>query len=184
MTKNTYTARYEFDEDTGQWTAELAELPQVHTYGRSIKKARDRLREALWAFTDDKESADAAVLVDDVVESPDLKASVASAQRERAELERLRESADNATRHALDHLVEHGYTMREAADRLGISHQRVGQLMPGGSRRLTIVSAAERLKITPKRYREILTGMADADLVRHRSVTSEIHEQVAKKLAR
>lgn len=37
-------------DDEGYWLVELAEEPRVHTYGRTLAKARDHIRDAtaLW----------------------------------------------------------------------------------------------------------------------------------------
>ena len=58
----TYRVVYELDE-SGHWIAAVPSVKGCHTYGRSIRQARDRIREALALFVRD---AARVRLVDDV----------------------------------------------------------------------------------------------------------------------
>ena len=47
-----YTATYTHEDD-GWWTVRIKEVQGVHSQGRSISQARNRVREALSLFVDD-----------------------------------------------------------------------------------------------------------------------------------
>src|SRR4051812_33502889 len=98
-----YTVQYEPDED-GWWIAQLAEDKDVATRGCSIDQARTRIRVCMRA--DGYEDADEAELVDEVAVAPSIRASLSETRR-------------------------HGLSVRDAARILGVSHQRVQQLVSG-----------------------------------------------------
>jgi predicted RNase H-like HicB family nuclease len=122
----TYTARLEQEKD-GRWSVELEEEPRVHTWGKTIGQALTRMREAaaLW-FQIDEASIE-------LVPRPVLPAA---AGRTVEQAQKAREHARNADRLAIDQtrkaaiaLTNRGISMRDAAAILGISHQRVHQLL-------------------------------------------------------
>ncbi|MDE3202726.1 MAG: type II toxin-antitoxin system HicB family antitoxin [Acidobacteriota bacterium] len=125
-TVKTYTARLEKEAD-GRWSVELEEEPRVHTWGKTIDQALNRMREAaaLWFQTDE-----ASI---DLVPRPVLpKATGRTVEQAR----KAREQARNADRLAIEQtrkaaaaLTSRGISMRDAAAILGISHQRVHQLL-------------------------------------------------------
>lgn len=122
-----YTATFERDEE-GFWLVELVEEPRVHTYGRTLAKARDHIRDAtaLWF----EAAPDAFTLVEDVRLPKPVRATVERARKERAKAQAVQEAAAGATREAARALVEQGrLSVRDAADVLGLSHQRVQQLL-------------------------------------------------------
>jgi len=126
-----YTVRYELDE-SGTWVATIPKLPGCITQGRSIAQARRRIREALAAYTGDDRLARSAELVDDVDvgalgrESAQL---VGKVLRERAELEARKQSVTRSTAHAARKLARAGLSVRDVGELLGLSHQRVQQLL-------------------------------------------------------
>jgi predicted RNase H-like HicB family nuclease len=125
-TVKTYTARLEQEHD-GRWSVELEEEPRVHTWGKTIDQALTRMREAaaLWYQTDE-----ASI---ELVPRPVLpKATGRTVEQAR----KAREQARNADRLAIEQtrkaavaLTSRGISMRDAAAILGISHQRVHQLL-------------------------------------------------------
>ena len=125
-TMKTYTARLEREKD-GRWTVELAEEPRVHTWAKTVDQALARVREAaaLWfdANEDDIE----------VIPQPVLPKTTG---RTVAQARQARQDARNADRRAVEQnkkaaaaLTARGISMRDAAAILGISHQRVHQLL-------------------------------------------------------
>ena len=122
----TYTARLERERD-GRWTVELEEEPRVHTWGKTVDQALARMREAaaLWFQTDEGDI--------ELIPHPALpKATGRSVQQARAAREQAR-SADRLaveqTKKAAAALTGRGISMRDTAAILGISHQRVHQLL-------------------------------------------------------
>lgn len=121
-----YTVRYERDE-TGHWIATVPAVKGCHTYGRTIDQARRRIREALSLFVDD---VDRATLVDDVRLPARIRtlARRARTQRERAQAEEAKAAA--AVRAAARALTKDlRLSVRDAGELLGLSHQRVHQLV-------------------------------------------------------
>ncbi len=128
--KKTYRVRYERDED-GWWVASVVKVKGCHTQGKSIVQARRRIRQALALFVGD-EIARAAKLVDDVklpiklAKVVDSHADVArTTARQNAKLQALRVKTARA-------LTQAGLSVRDAGEVLGISHQRVQQLVAAG----------------------------------------------------
>ena len=122
----TYTARLAREKDD-RWSVELEEEPRVHTWGKTVEQALARMREAaaLWFETAEDEI--------DLIPHPVLPKA---ADRTVEQARQAREQARNAdrlavaqTRKAAVALTGRGISMRDAAAILGISHQRVHQLL-------------------------------------------------------
>ena len=132
-----YTIRYERDE-TDWWVATVKEVRGCHTQGRTIEQTRRRIREALGLFVKDAEKAK---LIDDVA----LPASARTllnrvrSTRNRAEKEAAK-LQDSATKAAQVLTQDVGVSVRDAGELLGLSHQRVHQL-------LTAAAARKKAKI-------------------------------------
>ena len=123
----TLTAVFERDED-GYWLVELVEEPRVHSYGRTLAKARQHILDAtaLWFEV----APDEVRLVEDIKLPARVKASLELARRERENAQVAQETAAGATREAARALVGEGHlSIRDAAEVLGLSHQRVQQLL-------------------------------------------------------
>jgi predicted RNase H-like HicB family nuclease len=130
MTKPTYTAVFERGRDDF-WEVELIEEPGVHTFGRTLAKARAHIRDAtaLWFDVDQ----DAFELVEDVRLPKAVKASLTRARRERERAEAASAAALSTTRKAAEALVRTGHlSTRDAAELLGLSAQRVQQVLAAG----------------------------------------------------
>jgi len=124
-----YRVVLEHDE-TGAWIATVPSVPGCHTYGRSLVEARRRAREALALWVD----ATDAELMDDVRLPRDAVAAVRLSLGAREKLASARDAAGLATVDAVRRLVDElGLGVRDAAYLLGLSHQRVQQLVRGSS---------------------------------------------------
>lgn len=126
----TYQATLELDPHSGQWMADIDGLP-VHTWGRTLGKVKEYAHEALAAHLD---LAAADVKGHIVFRAPQLPGSVlealASAERARTEADTATVRAADARAAAAGALVREAHlSMRDAAEILGVSHQRVQQLL-------------------------------------------------------
>jgi len=129
---NIYTVRYEKDE-TGWWVATVKEVRGCHTQGRTIEQARRRIREALGLFVDHAENAE---LIDDVVLPANARTLLKRvlSTRKRAEEEAIK--LQNTTAEAAEVLTKDvGVSVRDAGELLGLSHQRVHQLLTSKPRK-------------------------------------------------
>jgi predicted RNase H-like HicB family nuclease len=125
-TVKTYTARLE-KEDDGRWSVELEEEPRVHTWGKTIHQALTRMREAaaLWFQTDEA----SIELVPRPILPKTTGRTVEQARKAREQAHNADRLAIEQTRKAAVALTSRGISMRDAAAILGISHQRVHQLL-------------------------------------------------------
>jgi predicted RNase H-like HicB family nuclease len=130
MTDGVYVVCYERDED-GWWIVTIPGVQGCRTQGRSIAQGRRRVREALSLFIGD-EAALRATLIDDVRLPAPARRAVREVEECRAEMERAQERARRAARLAVARLTrDAGLSVRDAAEVLGLSHQRVQQIAEG-----------------------------------------------------
>ena len=138
LTETTYVAEVERDE-SGNWIAIVPALRGVHTHARTLASVRVYLRDAIALWLEvglmDAGEKDPHVDRDGVVVELQVKLP-ASARRATQSARRRRERARSAeaeaaaaTRDAAQALVDSGLSHRDAAELLGLSHQRVHQLL-------------------------------------------------------
>jgi len=123
-TKN-FVAVFERDADESVWLVHIKDLEGCQTYGRTIRQAAARIREALAAWLN--KNPEELVITSELPREVALLASKVSQARDDAE--RAGSKAQEATIEAARRLAEMGVSRRDAADLLGISHQRVQQLL-------------------------------------------------------
>jgi predicted RNase H-like HicB family nuclease len=126
----TYHGRFELDP-SGQWLAEIEELPAVHTFARTLGKAREYLIDALALWLDlPAESVRPQMEFQTPSLPAEVEESVQRAIAEREIAESVIQVASAQTTEAALALVRTAHlSLRDAADILGISHQRVQQLV-------------------------------------------------------
>ncbi|MGH9046284.1 MAG: type II toxin-antitoxin system HicB family antitoxin [Acidimicrobiales bacterium] len=130
-----YHATFTLDP-SGQWLVELDELSQVHTFGRTLGKAREYLLDALALWLNEP----VATVKDRVIFRPpalpeEIERTVEMALAEREIAEAATRVAAELTQQASIQLVTDArMSMRDAADILGLSHQRVQQLVANPER--------------------------------------------------
>jgi len=122
-----YTVTYERDE-AGWWIAEVQGVAGVNSDGRTVADARRRVREALALAVGDQ-AAEAAEFIDDVKLPSKARKVVARATAARSKLDAVQVEAQETTATAVRELRKRlGLSVRDIAELLGISHQRVQQL--------------------------------------------------------
>ena len=123
--KKTYVAVYERDPEDDAWNVHIQGLDGCQTYGRSLRQAQARIREALalWLDRDPQQ-----LLIRDQLPA-DLSAVADSVTRARRDAERAGTKAQEETARAVKRLTDLGLSRRDAAELLGLSHQRVQQLL-------------------------------------------------------
>jgi predicted RNase H-like HicB family nuclease len=121
-----YTIDLEHDE-AGWWVATARDVPGCHTQGRSIRQALSRVREAMAACVGEDVAPDE---LEPRVHLPaETRRVVARYESACRRLERDQKAARRATDKAVETLVDElSLSVRDAADVLGLSHQRVHQL--------------------------------------------------------
>jgi predicted RNase H-like HicB family nuclease len=114
-------------DETGAWLARVLDIPGCHTHGRTIEQARRRIREALALWVEDAEEAG----FEEHIHLPSrARQALRRSEALRTRARRERAEAHTATADAASVLVEElDMGMRDAAELLGVSHQRVQQLL-------------------------------------------------------
>jgi predicted RNase H-like HicB family nuclease/predicted XRE-type DNA-binding protein len=126
----TYTARA---RRSGRWWAiDVPELPGVYSQARRLDRVEPMARDAIALFLD-VDPATFDVRVETNLPS-DLRRDVDAVGRLRAEADRLQAESSGAMRRLTHELLGRGLSVRDAAEILGISHQRVSQLVRGESK--------------------------------------------------
>ena len=100
-------------------------IPECHTYGRTLRQAEVRIREAL-ALWLDRDPDRLEITPEWPPELIEVATRVSCARRAAAESAR---AAGATTTKAAKKLDRMGLSRRDTADVLGISHQRVQQLL-------------------------------------------------------
>lgn len=128
--QSTYHANFDLDQ-SGVWLAEIEEIPNVHTYGRTLGKARQYLVDALalWLNEPIESLKDRIEYRPPALDSTLLKkVHEAIAAREIAEGATIA-AGELMTTAAQALTADAKLSLRDAAELLGISHQRVQQLV-------------------------------------------------------
>lgn len=125
-TKN-YVAVYERDPESDTWLVHIKGIDGCQTYGRSLRQAEARIREAL-ALWLDRDADHLEIANEWPSQLDDVAQSVSEARDEASDATRR---AAAATAKAAKRLDRMGLSRRDAADVLGISHQRVQQILSG-----------------------------------------------------
>jgi predicted RNase H-like HicB family nuclease len=126
MTKRkNYVAVYERDSESDAWLVHIKTIPGCHTYGRTLRQAEVRIREALAAWLD--RDPDGLQIVSEW--PADLEKVATSVSQARRDAAASAKTAGAATAKAAKRLDRMGLSRRDTAEVLGISHQRVQQLL-------------------------------------------------------
>ena len=119
--KKTYVAVYERDAVDDAWNVRIDGLEGCQTYGRSLRQAQSRIREALALWLDRDPSK---LVIEDRM--PARLAAVADrVSKARVEAERVGAKAQEQVAGAAKALTDLGLSRRDAAELLGLPHQRI-----------------------------------------------------------
>lgn len=126
-TKKKYRVQLERDE-SGWWIVSVPAVQGCHTQGRTLAEARRRIREALGLFVDDAESAE---LIDDVRMPSEAKTAVREYFQAKKRADEAQRAARTRARRVVKVLAGNRMNLsrRDAAEVLGVSPQRVQQLV-------------------------------------------------------
>ncbi|WP_322749829.1 MULTISPECIES: hypothetical protein [unclassified Frankia] len=128
MTTTTRTSyRVNVTRERDAWLADVPDVPGAHTFARSLSALRRSVQEVIVLMTDRPDEAFDDFDLDFRYEIGDSSTAVATAREARAVAEQAeRESAD-AIRRAVAGLPS-SLSVRDVAELLGVSHQRVAQV--------------------------------------------------------
>lgn len=110
------------------WAIEVPEIPGVFTQARRLDQVASIVREAVALLTD-TEAADIVVTVVAIV--PEMDDLVRDARAAKAAAETAQVEASEKLRFVAKRLVGHDLTVRDAGELLGLSPQRISQLVKG-----------------------------------------------------
>lgn len=125
MSRKAYVAVYGRDSEAGAWTVRIKGLSGCQTYGRSLRQAQNRIREALAVWLDAE--PDSLHIRDQL--PADLTSVAEGVARARHNVEVAGAKAQQETADAVRRLTDLGLSRRDAAELLGLSHQRIQQLL-------------------------------------------------------
>jgi predicted RNase H-like HicB family nuclease len=124
--------------DNGWWTVDIPSVPGAHSEGQTLARARHNAREVIALMLNLPEGAEESIELEEHLSLPEgVRAVVESACSARREAEKAAEVAQQATQDALAALEKclPDLGLRDRADLVGLSYQRVAQLRPGAPRR-------------------------------------------------
>lgn len=138
-TKAKVKVRYTYDPQDKAWLVELPAMKGAHTFGRTLRQARARAREVYAMMRLDLPEAEAFRLARSVEWAEEFRGpkpaldAIREALTARALVVEAQQVAEDRTRKAVV-AASQVFSLRDAADLFGMSHQRVQQLAKGASK--------------------------------------------------
>lgn len=122
-------ARYRvtYSREGPHWVAQV-EDPDISTYGRNLAAAKAHAREAIATYLEVDRVADAD-FDEEVRLKDEFHQAISDLVAKRRIVEELEGEVADQTREFALRLVQHGFSTRDAGEILGISHQRVAQVV-------------------------------------------------------
>jgi hypothetical protein len=121
------TYRVNVTRERGVWLADVPDVAGAHTFARSLSALQRSVREVIVLMTDRADDALDAFDLDVRYDIGDSSTAVAAARRARADAEQAERASAEAIRRAVARLPV-SLSIRDVAELLGISHQRVAQV--------------------------------------------------------
>lgn len=112
------------------WALDVDGVRGAHTQVRRIDQAEEMAREAIAGVLDIAPGTFAIVVAAEVPSA--VRTMVDQATKARSKAAQAQDAAAQLTRDAARRLVEEGLTVRDAGALLGVSHQRIAQLVRHG----------------------------------------------------
>jgi predicted RNase H-like HicB family nuclease len=114
-------------EPDGWWIAYVPSVPGCHTQGRTLAQARERIKESVAVSLDDP----VPVLLQEVRLPKKIEGVLLTLKAARVKADDAEAKANEASKRAARLLDEWGVSLRDAGELLGLSHQRVAQILEG-----------------------------------------------------
>jgi hypothetical protein len=102
-------------------------VPGCHTQGRTLAQARERIKESVAVSLDDP----VPVLLQEVRLPKKIEGVLLTLKAARVKADDAEAKANEASKRAARLLDEWGVSLRDAGELLGLSHQRVAQILEG-----------------------------------------------------
>lgn len=109
------------------WALDVEGVPGAHTQVRRIDQAEDMAREAIAGVLDIPPASFVILVAPEV--PAHVRTMVDKATKARSAAAQAQDAAAQLTRGAARRLVQEGLTVRDAGALLGVSHQRIAQLV-------------------------------------------------------
>lgn len=134
----TYHATFELDQ-SGEWLAQIDEIPEVHTFGRTLGKAQEYVLDALALWLNVPVAhVKGSVIFHETILPSNIQQTIDDAVATRELAFAATNNANEFLANAAVALVDGArLSMRDAARILGVSHQRVQQLVARRKNSLT-----------------------------------------------
>jgi predicted RNase H-like HicB family nuclease len=123
-----------YRDETGVWIARVPDLAGVHSNAKRLDQVAPRLAESISLALEVDVAAEEVVLIIDyqhlglaMADSSAVRAAVDA----RVALHAAQRRAEDASLAAVQTLASHGFTLRDIGTLVGMSHQRVHQLVSG-----------------------------------------------------
>jgi predicted RNase H-like HicB family nuclease len=114
-------------DESGAWIVRVPSVPGCHTHGRTLQQARRRVREALSLWVPDAGSVE---LIEDVRLPRAAIEALRRTRKARGDAEDQHQRAQAATERTARLLVDElDLSLRDAGDLVGLTRQRVQQLL-------------------------------------------------------
>ncbi len=112
----------------GWWAIRVPDLPGVFSQCRRLDQVDEHAREAI-ALMLDADSSEVGTIDVTVVSPPEIAELVETVERAEHTARNAVEAAARARKEAAQTLLHQGYPMRDIGRLIGISHQRVSQIL-------------------------------------------------------
>ncbi len=113
--------------EDGAWLADVPAVPGAHTFARTLTSLRRSVREVIILMDDLPDDAEVAMSFRFDVDDETV-AEAARLGQERRGLAAREADVMAGTARSVEDLIQHGYSMRDAAELLNITAGRVSQL--------------------------------------------------------